>query len=246
MSRNKREVFFPERGKLGEYVLVGRVHLWGMVGYVPIAYNKDIRMESDIEKCTMLVMNSGKRHMMDGVELQNQVVIRTLREKESYKYLGILEAETIKQQEMKEKSKKEYIRRNKKLLKIKLYSRSLVRGINVWAVTLVRYSGSFLKWTRKELKQMDQRIGKLMTMQKALHPRNDVDGLYVSKKEGGRELASIEDSVDSSTQRLEDYIEKRRERLITATRKKFRRHEDQENDNNRKTKIGRKATLWTV
>ena len=102
-------------------------------------------MESGIEKRTLLVMKSGKRHMMNGVKLQNPVVIRTLGEKESYKYLGILEVDTIKQQEMKEKSKKkEYIRRNKKLLKTKLYSRSLVRGVNVWAVALVRYLGSFL------------------------------------------------------------------------------------------------------
>ena len=78
--------------------------------------------------------------------------------------------------------------------------------------------GPFLKWTRDELKQMDQRTRKLMTMYKALHPRDDVDRLYVSRKEGGRELASIEDSVDASIQRLEDYIEKQERGLITAIR----------------------------
>ena len=57
---------------------------------------------------------------------------------------------------------------------------------------------------------MDQRTGKLMTMHKVLHPRDDVDRLYVSRKEGGRGLAIIEDSVDASIQRCEDY------RLITA------------------------------
>ena len=51
-------------------------------------------------------MKSGKRHMTDGVELPNQVVIRTLGEKETFKYLGILEAGTIKQQEIKEKDLK--------------------------------------------------------------------------------------------------------------------------------------------
>ena len=33
-------------------------------------------------------------------------------------------------------------------------------------------------------------------MHKALDPRDDVDILYVSRKEGERGLASIEDSVD--------------------------------------------------
>ena len=58
-----------------------------------------------------------------------------------------------------------------------------------------------------------------MTMHKALHPRDDVDRLYVSRKEGGRGLASIEDSVNASIQRLEDYIEKHERVLITAIRK---------------------------
>ena len=46
-----------------------------------------------------------------------------------------------------------------------------------------------------------------MTMHKALHPRDDVGRLYLPRNEGGRGLASIEDSVDTSI-RLEDYIEK--------------------------------------
>ena len=57
-----------------------------------------------------------------------------------------------------------------------------------------------------------------MTMHKALHPRDDVDRLYVSRKEGGRGLANIEDTVDASIQRLEDYIEKHERGLITVIR----------------------------
>ena len=57
-----------------------------------------------------------------------------------------------------------------------------------------------------------------MTMHKALHPRDDVDRLYVSRKEGGRGLARIEDTVDASIQRLEDYIGKHERGLITTIR----------------------------
>ena len=75
-------------------------------------------------------------------------------------------------------------------------------------------SWPFLKWIREDLKQMDKRTRKLMTMHKALYLRDDVDWLYMSRKEGERWLTSIEDSVDASIQRLEDYIEKRGRRLI--------------------------------
>ena len=47
-----------------------------------------------------------------------------------------------------------------------------------------------------------------MMMHKALHPRDDVDILYVSRKEGGRGLTGIQDSVDAAIQWLEDYIKK--------------------------------------
>ena len=170
-------------------------------------YSQDIGMEFGIEKCTMLVMKSGKRHLTDGMELLNQDKIRTLGEK--YKYLGILETGAIKQVEMKEKIKKDCLRRTRKLLETKLCSRNVIKGIHTWNVPLVRYSGPFLKWTREELKQIDQRTRKLMTMHKALHPRNDVDKLFVSRKEEGRGLASIEDSVDASIHRLEDSVERR-------------------------------------
>ena len=132
--------------------------------------------------------------------------------------MGILETDTIKQVEIKDKIQKEYLGRTRKLLKTKLSSRNLMKGINTWAVPLVRYSGPFLKWTRDELKQMDQRTRKLMTMYKVLHPRDDVDRLYVSRKEGRRGLACIEGSVDASIQWLEDYIQKHDEGLITAIR----------------------------
>ena len=129
-----------------------------------------------------------------------------------------MEAGTIKQVEMEEKIQKEYPRRTRKLLETKHNCRNLIKGINTWAVPLVRHSGPFLKWTRDELKQMDQRTRKLMTMHKALHPRDDVDRLYASRKEGGRGLASIEDSVVASIQRLKDIYKKHEGGLITATR----------------------------
>ena len=57
-----------------------------------------------------------------------------------------------------------------------------------------------MKWARDELKQLDQRTRKLIAMNKALHSRDDVDRLYLSREECRRGLASIEDSVGASIQ----------------------------------------------
>ena len=82
-------------------------------------------MEFSKEKCAMLVMKSGKWHLTDGMELPNQDKIRTFGENETYKYLGILEAGTFKQVEMKEKIKKEYLRRTRKPLETKKEAETL-------------------------------------------------------------------------------------------------------------------------
>ena len=156
-------------------------------------YSQDIGMESGIEKCARLVMKSGKRHLTDGMELPNQEKNRTLGENETYKYLRILEAD-----KMKDKILKEYLSRTRKLLETKISSRNLIKVINTWDVFLGRCWGPFLKWTRDELNQIDQRR------------------LYVSRKEGGRGLTSIEDSVDASIHRLQYYTGKHERGLITA------------------------------
>ena len=71
-------------------------------------------------------------------------------------------------------------------------------------------------------------------MHKVLHPRDDFDRLYVSRKEGERGLASIEDNVDASIQRFDDYIEKHKGALFTAIRN------DTDNPMNNRMTITRK------
>ena len=69
----------------------------------------------------MIVMKSDKRHLIDGMEQPNQDKIKTYGEKETYKYLCILETDTVKQVKMKEKLRKHipgelksYLRQNYK------------------------------------------------------------------------------------------------------------------------------------
>ena len=59
-------------------------------------YSLDIGIEFGIEKCTMLVMKSGKRHKMEEIKQSNKEEIRTLGEKKTYKYFRILKADIIK------------------------------------------------------------------------------------------------------------------------------------------------------
>ena len=59
-------------------------------------------------------------------------------------------------------------------------------------VAVVRYSFGVLDWRKDELRALDRMTRKIMTMHGALHPKSDVDRVYVSRHNGGRGLASVE------------------------------------------------------
>ena len=64
---------------------------------------------------------------------------------------------------------------------------------------------------------MDQKIGKLITTNEALHPRDDIDRLYVSRKEAKRRgLTRIEDCLEEAIKELKGNIKRAKERQITV------------------------------
>ena len=73
-------------------------------------YSQNIDIKFSREKCAMLVMKSDKKHITDGMELRKQDKIRKLTENETYKYLGLFEADTIKQVKIKEKIRNNILR----------------------------------------------------------------------------------------------------------------------------------------
>ena len=66
-------------------------------------------------------------------------VIQSLQEGESCKYLEILLADKFLEEKMKLNISKKYIRRIRKVLKSKFTGGNLVRGVNTWEVSLLRY-----------------------------------------------------------------------------------------------------------
>ena len=81
----------------------------------------DIGMEFGIEKCAMLVMEKGKIVKSVGIELPDGKVIKSLQEvvTESYKYLGILEADKFLEEKMKLNVSKECIRTLRRNFEVK-------------------------------------------------------------------------------------------------------------------------------
>ena len=133
----------------------------------------------------------------------------------------MVEADKLLEEKMKLNVSKEYIRRIRKVLKSKLNGGNLVCGVNTWAVSLLRYSAAFVSWRKSELQAIDRKTRKLFTIYGALHPKSDVDKLYIPRKEGGRGLISTVDCNELAIRGLEVYVYGSQERLIQAARDKI-------------------------
>ena len=165
----------------------------------------DIRMEFGIKKCAHVNIQRGKVTRTEGIQLPDGNNIKDIDETE-YKYLGIIEGEEIKHQEMKEKIKKEYITRLKAILKSKLNSGNTVKAINRCAVPVIRYSAGIVDWKNSELRNMDSKTRKVLNMYQALHPRSNVDRLNLPRSKGRKGLLSLEECVNTEKRSLGQYL----------------------------------------
>ena len=176
-------------------------------------FSTDIGMEFGTKKCGILTMKRGKIVKSEGIKLPDGEVMKQVGQ-EGYSYLVITELDKIKETEMKEKIIKEYKRRQRLILKSKWNGRNKVTAINTWAVAIFRYGAGIIQWTASELKDLDRKSRNSMTMYGGLHPKSDVDRLYVKRKEGGRGLISVERCIREEENSLGFYVANSEENLI--------------------------------
>ena len=179
-------------------------------------FSCDIGMRFGIEKCGVIIMKRGKMVTCDGIELPDGEKMKGVSE-EGYKYLGIVELDGIKEKEMKKRFTKEYKRRIKLILKSNLNSRNAISAMNIWAVAVMRYGAGIVKWTKAELEKLDRQTRKIMTMNGALHPKSDVDRLYVARQRGGRGLQSVLETIQSEENSLRWYVQKQPRAFIKSS-----------------------------
>ena len=170
-------------------------------------FSTDIGMSFGVDKCAKAVFKRGKYTSGRNITLAPEVTIKNLESEESYKYLGISEGDGIQQDQMKEKLTKEYTRRLKLVLKSDLNAVNKVRAINSLAIPVLNYSFGVIDWTKAELRKLDVKTRKYLTLFKIHHPKASVDRLYIKREEGGRGLKQIVECHQTALIGLVKYLE---------------------------------------
>ena len=82
----------------------------------------------------------------------------------------------------------------------------------------MRYGAGIVKWTKSKLDETDRKTSKVLTLNKELHPRSDVDRFYVSRMEGEGGLIGCKMCVKAKENSLGWYVKHHIEPLIVAVR----------------------------
>ena len=176
-------------------------------------FSEDIGMEFGLNKCAILELKRGKVVKSEGLNLGEAGFIQEA-DPEGYKYLGILQLDQILENKMKKKIREEYLRRVKKICRSKLNGKNMVDGINSWAVGIMRYGAGIISWTKDDLKGIDRKTRKILSLNRGLHVRSNIARLYLPRKEGGRGLQGVEVSVNEENAALCQYINESSELMI--------------------------------
>jgi hypothetical protein len=70
----------------------------------------------------------------------------------------------------------------------------------------LRYSFGIINWRTEEIKKIDRKTGKILTMYKMHHPKADKDRLYVKRKGGGRGLVQSETAYKAEIINIAEYL----------------------------------------
>lgn len=116
----------------------------------------------------------------------------------------MLEVDGIMYDEVKRSMKKEYIRRVKKILFLKLNG-SVIKIINSWVVFLDWDSRGILNWIKSEFVELDY-FRKLLIIYGVFYFRFNVSCLYLLRREGGCVLIIVEDVINIEERNINVYI----------------------------------------
>ena len=172
-----------------------------------MTFTKDVGMSFGDKKCAYICIENGKRKSLSQMIEIKGLRVKEPQEEELYTYLGQDKAVGYHVPLNKEKVIKEYKRRVHKIWTSELYSGNKITAHNTYAVPLVMPTIGILNWTRNEIEDRDKATRWIMCYTGNLHMRSDINRIHVPRIQGGRGLASIEDTFTCRIVALANHIE---------------------------------------
>ena len=157
------------------------------------------------DKCAYIKIEKGKNTTTTPIEI-NGLTIKPIQEGESYRYLGQDEYIAYEGTINKERVSKEYLSRVKKIWSSELSAFNKTIAHNAFATPIITSVIGILDWTIQEIKDIDIRTRKMLSVTGNFHPNSDVDRLYIGRNIGGRGLKSCQRLFESRIIALKQHL----------------------------------------
>ena len=174
-------------------------------------FSKDIGMKFGQEKCAYIKIEKGKNTTTSAIEI-NGLKIKPIQEGESYRYLGQEENVAYEGTINKERVTNEYLSRVKKTWSSELsaYNKTIAR--NSFATPVITPTIGILDWTIQEIKDIDIKTRKILSVTGNFPPNSDIDRLYIGRNLGGRGLRSCQSFFESRIIALKHHLHQNKDR----------------------------------
>jgi hypothetical protein len=106
---------------------------------------------------------------------------------------------------MKERLKKKYTGGLRMTIS-DLHAKNKIAAIGALAVPVLSYSFGIINWRLEEIRKVDMKTRKVLTIYKMHHPKTVIDGLYVKRKGGGTGLLQTEATYQAKIINIAEYL----------------------------------------
>ena len=136
-----------------------------------------------VTKCAKLVSERGKMVKGESLQVLNERM-KTIdpEENEIYKFLGVEQADGIKQREVYNRVKEEISRRMNIITRTGLIDKNLVKAINTKVISVAAYPMNVCKFTQSKLTKLDQVIKRDLRKSSVLGQQASDERFYMKKK----------------------------------------------------------------
>ena len=138
-----------------------------------------------------------------------------MQEGESYRYLGEDENVAYEGTINKERVTKDYLSRVKKIWSSELSAYNKKIAHSSFATPVIAPTTGILGWTIQEIKDIDIKTRKILSVTGNFHPNSDIARLYIGRNLGGRGLRSCQHLFESRIVALKHYLHRNKDRNQT-------------------------------
>ena len=115
-------------------------------------FSTSIGMKFGFDKCKVLNIVRGKIEKCGNIDLERDDKIEEMESSEVYKYLGVLESNNIKHNDMKGLTTEKFKKKLKQVLKTELNAKNIMIAINEYVTPVLTYTFGVVNWTEQDIK----------------------------------------------------------------------------------------------